>query len=74
MYITCIILLQQSLWPTGKVLGGSSSHNFLAVIRGSRHDFDWWKELGNEGWAYEDVLPYFKKSENNKDKTRKNSK
>jgi choline dehydrogenase len=49
--------------PRGKVLGGSSSINGLLYIRGQRQDFDHWRQLGNVGWSFEDVLPYFRKSE-----------
>ncbi|MFT5721003.1 MAG: choline dehydrogenase [Motiliproteus sp.] len=52
-------------WPRGKVLGGSSSLNGLLYIRGQAEDYDNWAALGNQGWSYRDVLPYFKKSENN---------
>ncbi|MBU2580573.1 MAG: choline dehydrogenase [Alphaproteobacteria bacterium] len=51
-------------WPRGKVLGGSSSINGLLYIRGQTQDFDHWRQLGNAGWSYADVLPYFKRSEN----------
>ncbi len=50
-------------WPRGKVLGGSSALNGLLYIRGDRHDYDNWKRLGNKGWSYDKVLPYFKKFE-----------
>jgi len=55
---------RQLYWPRGKVLGGSSSINAMIYIRGHRQDFDYWRNLGNTGWGFNDVLPYFKKSEN----------
>ncbi len=50
-------------WPRGKVLGGSSSINGLLYVRGQPRDFDTWRQLGNPGWSWQDVLPYFKRSE-----------
>lgn len=49
--------------PRGKVLGGSSSINGLLYVRGQHEDFDRWRQLGNDGWGFDDVLPYFKKAE-----------
>lgn len=51
-------------WPRGKVLGGSSSINGMVYIRGQKTDYDAWAKAGNNGWSYDEVLPYFKKSEN----------
>jgi choline dehydrogenase len=50
--------------PRGKVLGGSSSINGLLYVRGQHEDYDRWRQRGNSGWGYDDVLPYFKKAEN----------
>ena len=56
---------RQIVAPRGKVLGGSSSINGLIYIRGQAQDFDHWRQLGNTGWSFDDVLPYFRKSEDN---------
>src|SRR5271170_1037718 len=50
-------------WPRGKVLGGSSSINGMVYIRGQAEDFDHWRQLGNTGWSFQDVLPLFKRAE-----------
>ncbi|MDB5987230.1 MAG: FAD-dependent oxidoreductase [Nevskia sp.] len=55
---------RKMLWPRGRTLGGSSSINAMCYIRGHAWDYDHWAELGNEGWSYNDVLPYFRRMEN----------
>ena len=50
-------------WPRGRVLGGSSSINGLLYVRGQPQDFDQWAQMGNRGWSWQDVLPFFKRSE-----------
>jgi choline dehydrogenase len=54
---------RRSYWPRGKVIGGSGSINAMVYVRGQPHDFDDWRALGNIGWGWDDVLPWFKKSE-----------
>ena len=56
---------RQGYQPRGKVLGGSSSTNAMLYVRGHRSDYDHWASLGNAGWSYDEVLPYFKRAENN---------
>ncbi|KAG5682514.1 hypothetical protein PVAND_011863 [Polypedilum vanderplanki] len=60
-------------WPKGRVLGGTSVLNFLIYTRGHRRDYDHWAELGNYGWSYSEVLPYFIKTENVKIPSLRNS-
>jgi choline dehydrogenase len=51
---------RSSYWPRGKVLGGSSSINAMVFVRGQREDFDEWRDAGNPGWGFDDVLPHFR--------------
>ncbi len=51
------------LYPRGRVLGGCSSINGMLYVRGQAEDYDGWRQLGGTGWGWDDVLPYFKKSE-----------
>ena len=55
---------RRMFWPRGKVIGGSSSLNAMIYIRGHRANYDGWRDGGCAGWGYDDVLPYFKRSEN----------
>lgn len=55
----------RSYQPRGKLLGGTGSINGMVYMRGRREDYDYWRELGNIGWGFDDVLPYFKRSEDN---------
>ncbi len=50
-------------WPRGKVVGGSSAINGMVYIRGLASDYDQWRQMGNEGWSFEDCLPYFRRLE-----------
>ncbi|NRR30248.1 choline dehydrogenase [Oxalobacteraceae bacterium] len=55
---------RELFWPRGRTLGGSSSSNAMCYMRGHPNDYDEWEKLGNPGWSFRDVLPYFKRSQN----------
>jgi choline dehydrogenase len=57
------LLNRRAFWPRGKMLGGSSSMNAMMYVRGHERDYDAWERLGNSGWGFDAVLPYFKRSE-----------
>jgi len=59
------LLGRRGYQPRGKTLGGSSAINAMVYVRGHRSDYDAWAALGNDGWSYRDVLPYFLRAENN---------
>lgn len=61
------LINRRSRWPRGRVLGGSSVLNYMLYVRGNRRDYDRWEAQGAEGWSWEDVFPYFLKSEDNQD-------
>ena len=58
-----LIILAHKSSPRGKLLGGSSSINGTAFVRGQSHDYDTWAQMGNRGWNYRDLLPFFKRME-----------
>lgn len=59
--------MQQVPWPSGKVLGGSTVYSAGHHVVGNRKDYDRWASMGANGWSYKEVLPYFKKLEDNRD-------
>lgn len=61
------ISFQQLPWHRGKGIGGTSLLNFFMYVRGNRRDYDLWEAQGAKGWSWKDVLPYFLKSEGNKE-------
>ncbi|XP_035217028.1 glucose dehydrogenase [FAD, quinone]-like [Stegodyphus dumicola] len=66
-YTAASLINKQVVWPSGKTLGGSSTINALLSVRGNRKNYDEWAAQGASGWSYEEVLPYFKKLEDNVD-------
>lgn len=69
----CLAMDGVCKWPRGKVLGGTSVLNAMMYVRGNRRDYDRWAEAGNVGWNYDEVLPYFKKSQDMRDPNLANS-
>ncbi|XP_014290350.1 glucose dehydrogenase [FAD, quinone] [Halyomorpha halys] len=63
----CLLAGGRCEWPRGRVIGGSSTLNFMVYARGNRKDYDGWAADGNIGWSYDEVLPYFRYSEDNRD-------
>jgi choline dehydrogenase-like flavoprotein len=61
------LINRRSRWPRGRVLGGSSVLNYMLYIRGNSRDYDSWARNGAYGWSWDEVLPYFIKSEDNRD-------
>jgi choline dehydrogenase len=57
--------MKRYFWPRGRTLGGSSAINYMVYIRGQAEDYDTWRALGNEGWGFDDVLPFFRQAEHN---------
>jgi choline dehydrogenase len=64
---TAAVMGRSLEWPRGKLLGGTSSINGMIYNRGNRRDYDGWAAMGNRGWSYEEVLPYFRRSEDHED-------
>lgn len=58
---------QRCKWHRGRALGGTSVINGMLYVRGNKEDFDYWSRTGNDGWSFEEVLPYFKKSQHQMD-------